>query len=317
MRHSTIRVCLPTCLILAAWVLTTTLAQGKPEEAPVTVLAAGDVAWCPEGWWDRMWSRLRGEDPEPGAAATAALLDRLPGTVLALGDLVYPEGSAEDFRKCYEPTWGRHKERTRPTPGNHEYRSPDAAPYFAYWGERAGEPGKGYHSFDLGAWHIVALNSNVDARKGSAQERWLRADLAKTKARCILAYWHFAVFSSGKHGGLPDMLPLYTALYEAGASVVLSGHDHNYERFAPQNPRGRLDPERGIRSFVVGTGGAPLRPGQEAAPNSEVFHARSWGVLRLELYEKGYTWAFIPGYEEGFTDSGSSQCVRRSLPEKP
>lgn len=272
-------------------------APAAEAESPLaTVLAAGDIAWC----------------GEPGAEATARLLDRLEGTVLALGDLAYPDGTAGQFRRCYGPTWGRHKARTRPVPGNHDYRTTGAEPYFAYFGRPAGRPGRGYYGFDLGGWHLVALDSNVDAGPGSEQERWLRADLAATGARCILAYWHHPPFSSGHHGDDPRTAALLRALHEAGASIVLSGHDHDYERFAPQDPDGRADPERGIRVFVVGTGGARRRGYGQAAANSEVFQSWSWGVLELGLYEDRYTWRFVPTDRGSFRDSGSARCVSRA-----
>lgn len=287
---------------------------GRAEDPPVKLLAAGDIAYCPAGWAQGLLYRLLGRSPpETGAVATAALLDRLPGTILALGDLAYPHGTAEQFRDCYGPTWGRHKERTWPAPGNHEYDSTAAAPYFAYWGPRAGQAGQGYYSFDLGAWHIVALDSNIAAGPGSPQERWLRADLAASKARCVLAFWHSPVFSSGKYGDLPEMLDAYRALYEAGASVVLAGHSHNYERLGPMDPDGRADPDGGIRNFVVGTGGARLRPNEMSPPrpNSEVLDASSWGLLELTLHDDRYDWRFIPVEGHKLQDSGSAACVRR------
>jgi hypothetical protein len=257
---------------------------------------------------------FRGFSGVPGAPETAALLDRLPGAVLVMGDLAYWNGSAEEFTDCYDPSWGRHKDRSYPVPGNHEYNSPEARPYFDYWGERAGETGKGYYSFDLGAWHIVALNSNIAAAQGSEQEAWLRRDLAEAEADCILAYWHHPPFSSGLHGDLPQMRDSYRALYEAGASIVLGGHNHNYERFAPMDPEGRPDPEHGLRSFVVGTGGAQLRPRKIRQPpgeNSEVINGNTWGVLELTLHEESYAWRFVPVDGHSFEDSGRAPCVER------
>jgi hypothetical protein len=222
------------------------------ETPPVTLLAAGDIAYCKATWPEQLFRLMGGKKKfKRGASRTARLLDRLDGTIVVLGDLAYRDGSAEQFQNCYDPTWGRHKDRTFPVPGNHEYNSRKAKPYFAYWGPRAGRKKRGYYSFDLGAWHIIALNSNIKAGRRSKQMRWLRADLARTTARCILAYWHHPVFSSGGNGNLRKMRRAYRTLYEAGASVVLASHDHIYERFAPQDPAGRLDPERGIRSFVA------------------------------------------------------------------
>jgi len=275
------------------------------------VLAAGDITRCSKPWWakpiDGLWDA-------PGAPRTAALVDRLAGTVLALGDLVYYESERKDYRDCYDATWGRHRERTRPVPGNHDYRN-DGATYFAYWGARAGEAGHGYYSFELGAWHLIALNSNIDLGADSDQGRWLRADLAASRARCILAYWHHPLFTSGKHHDKePKAAPLFRLLYEAGASVVLNGHGHNYERFAPQDAEGRVDPKRGIRSFVVGTGGVPLRGIVRHKQNSEAFNSEAWGLLQLELYEDRYAWRFIPIDGGAFTDSGSAPCVARDRP---
>lgn len=284
------------------------------ETAPVTVLAAGDIAFCERSWSRKIKDWLRGYSGVPGAPATAALLDRLPGAVLILGDLAYWEGSAEEFTGCYDRSWGRHKDRSYPVPGNHEYQSPEARPYFDYWGERAGETGKGYYSFDLGAWHIVALNSNIATGLGSEQEAWLRRDLAAAEAGCILAYWHHALFSSGRHGDQPQMRDAYRALYEAGASVVLGAHDHDYERFAPMGPEGRPDPEHGLRSFVVGTGGGQLKtPTIRETPreNSEVVNGTTWGVLKLTLYAEAYAWRFVPVDGQSFEDSGRAPCVER------
>ncbi|MFQ5773544.1 MAG: metallophosphoesterase family protein [Kiloniellaceae bacterium] len=261
----------------------------------VAVIAAGDIADCRTS----------------GAEHTAGLLDDLDGVILALGDLAYDRGSAEEFHRCYGPTWGRHKARTRPAPGNHEYETPQAAGYFAYWGARAGKAGQGFYSFDLGAWHIVALNSNIAAAPGSAQELWLRRDLAATGARCILAFWHHPVFSSGPHGDIPTMRALVRRLHEAGASVVLAGHDHLYERFAPQDPDGRLDARGGIRAFTVGTGGARLYHFRQARPNSEFRYRGSWGLLRLALEPDGYAWEFL-AVDGRRIDAGRAACVARN-----
>lgn len=297
---------LGVCLFLALPVP----AQGEP----VTALAAGDIAFCDRNWGRQLKDWFRGNSSEPGAPMTAALLDRLPGAVLALGDLAYWRGTAAEFRTCYDPTWGRHKARTWPVPGNHEYRSAGAAPYFGYWGEQAGKPSMGYYSFELGAWHLVALNSNLAGAAMAAQEAWLNRDLAANRARCLLAYWHHPVFSSGKNRDLPHMAGAYRLLYEAGASLLLAGHDHNYERFAPMDPEGRLDSARGIRSFVVGTGGGQLKAHRIQDPprqNSELVDGSSWGVLQLTLHEDRYDWRFLPVEGHTLQDSGSATCVKR------
>ena len=284
------------------------MAEGKP----VTLLAAGDIAVCKPHVLDKLIYWLdKGRKMKRGSHKTARLLDRMDGTIIVMGDLAHPHGSASQFESCYESTWGRHKHRTYPSPGNHDYRTYRAEPYFAYFGERAGPEGRGYYSFDLGAWHIISLNSNIKAGKNSKQMQWLRADLAKTKARCILAFWHHSMFSSGGNGNHPKMRHAYKALYDAGASVVLTGHDHIYERFAPQDVYGRLDRERGIRAFVVGTGGSPLGRQRRDSKNSEVVQTGIWGILKLTLHDERYDWNFVTVGDHGEVDTGSAACVER------
>ena len=241
--------------------------------------------------------------------ATAKLLDNITGTVFTLGDNAYPDGTLAQFNDCYGPTWGRHKSRTKPVPGNHDYHTAGAAGYFDYFGAAAGGRSKGYYSYNLGAWHIIALNSEITQSAGSAQEQWLRADLAANPKTCTLAYWHKPRFSSGKHGNIPASQPLWQALYDYGADVVLNGHDHLYERFAPQNPSGQADATRGIREFVVGTGGAGLYTFPTIQPNSQVRNNTTHGVLKLTLHSTSYDWQFIPIAGKNFTDSGSANCV--------
>src|SRR6185437_10164083 len=212
---------------------------------------------------------------------TARILDGIGGTVFALGDNAYPSGRTEDYRNCYDPSWGRHFGRTRPVPGNHDYESPGAEPYYTYFGAQAGPAGLGYYSFDLGAWHIIALNSNIPAQINSAQGQWLQADLAANAGtKCTLAMWHHPLFTSGLNGDSADMRDFWQLLYAGGADVVLNGHDHDYERFAPQDPNGRPDAARGIREFVVGTGGGVLRPFVTLHANSEARVAQIFGVLK-------------------------------------
>lgn len=266
-------------------------------EAPAVLVGAGDIAGC----------RSQGDE------ATAALLSGIPGTVFTAGDNAYQLGTPEDFAECYHPTWGWHKARTRPTPGNHDYGTAGAAGYFGYFGSRAGDMGKGYYSYDLGSWHVVALNSICDeveggCAAGSAQERWLRDDLQAHPARCTLAYWHNPLFSSGLHGSQDQVRPFWDALFEAGAEVVLNGNDHDYERFAPQDPRGQRDDARGIREFVIGTGGAQLRPFEDVLPNSEARNDVARGVLQLRLFEDRYEWEFVPIAGEDFMDRGEGNC---------
>ena len=261
------------------------------------LVGAGDIADCRD---------------LSGAEATAKLLDQIPGTVMAVGDLAYPDGSKENF-DCYDKTWGRVKNRTRPAPGNHEFHSTGAPYYFQYFGEAAGDPGKGYYSYELGAWHIVVLNSECVAAGGcdaaSAQGKWLREDLAAHPVACTLAYFHKPLFSSGgAHGNDMLMKPLWDSLYQANADVIVNGHDHDYERFAPQNPDGIADPARGIREFVVGTGGKNLRPFGVVGANSEVHSLEAFGLLKLTLTPGRYQWEFVPQAGKSFTDSGAGTC---------
>lgn len=240
--------------------------------------------------------------------ATAALLDAIPGTVFTLGDNAYENGSAADFADCYDPSWGRHKGRTKPVVGNHEYQSPGAQPYFDYFGAAAGPPGKGYYSFDLGGWHIVVLNTNIERTASSEQVAWLRADLAASTAQCTMALLHHPRFSSGPAGSNATQQPVWEVLYQSGTEVVLAGHDHDYERFAPQTPTGVADPARGIRQFVVGTGGGPLHAFGTIAANSEYRNNTTWGVLKLELVPAGYTWSYITTPSGTVLDSGTGTC---------
>jgi acid phosphatase type 7 len=266
------------------------------EQAAVLV-GAGDIADCRD---------------LAGAEATAKLLETIKGTVMAVGDLAYPDGTKENF-DCYDRTWGRVKGRTRPAAGNHEFHAKDATFYFAYFGAAAGDPKAGYYSYELGAWHIVVLNSECaevgGCQAGSPQEKWLRADLAAHSRGCKLAYFHKPLFSSGgAHGDDPEFKAFWQALYEAHANVVINGHDHDYERFAPQNPNGDADSAHGIREFVVGTGGKNHRPFHAPDKNSEVRNADAFGVLKLTLREHGYEWSFVPEAGKTFTDSGSGTC---------
>jgi hypothetical protein len=262
--------------------------------APTNVLlAAGDIADCT---WD-------------GDEKTAALLDNHAGTVLTLGDSVYENGTATEFANCYDPSWGRHKARTRPVPGNHDYNTPEGTGYYGYFGALAGDPTKGYYSYDLSGWHIIALNSEISITAGSTEEQWLRADLAAHPTACTLAYWHEPRFSSGTtHGSSTAVAPLWQALYQYGVDVVLNGHEHQYERFAKQNPSGVADP-LGIREFVVGTAGFLYGNFGTALPNSEVRNGDTNGVLKLTLYPNGYDWQFLSVSGGTFTDSGSDTCV--------
>jgi hypothetical protein len=274
--------------------------SGTVTASPTTtvLVGAGDIAGCGSE-----------KDEE-----TARLLDNIAGTVFTLGDNVYPDGTAELFTDCYDPTWGRHKARTHPSPGNHDYLVPGAPGYFDYFGAAAGEVGKGYYSYDVGDWHIIVLNSECVEAGGcgsdSPQGQWLKADLAANPSTCTLAYWHTPRFSSGSvHGNDAHMQDFWQLLYDAGADVVLNGHEHLYERFAPQDPNGVADPEHGIRQFTVGTGGKSLYAFGTVQPNSEVRNSDTYGVLKLTLYPTSYDWEFIPIAGQTFTDSGSANCV--------
>ena len=268
----------------------------SPEQSAVLV-GAGDIADCTD---------------LSGAEATGKLLDQIPGTVMAIGDLAYPDGTKENF-SCYDKSWGRVKSRTRPAAGNHEFHSKEAAFYFEYFGKAAGAPQDGYYSYELGSWHVIVLNSEClevgGCNAGSRQEIWLRADLAAHPVACTLAYWHKPLFSSGgAHGNDPEILAIWQALYDANADLVINGHDHDYERFGPQSPDASVNPQRGIREFVVGTGGKNHRRFGPPKPNSEIRNADAFGVLKLTLKPGGYDWQFIPEAGKSFTDSGSGMC---------
>jgi len=276
-----------------------TLADAAAKTDDPVLVGAGDVASC---------------DDLSGAYATAKLIEGIPGTVFVAGDLAYPDGSDENFAKCYAPTWGRFRDRTRPAPGNHEYHSDGASGYARYFGAAAGDPQKACYSYDVGTWHVIALNSECVQVGGcdatSPQGQWLKQDLEQHKNGCIVAYFHKPLFSSGgAHGNDPQMKPLWDALYHAGADVVINGHDHDYERFAPQDPEGKLDPEHGIREFVVGSGGKDSHRKMGATkPNSEARNDDTFGVLKLVLHAKSYDWEFVPEAGKTFKDSGNGTC---------
>ncbi len=265
-----------------------------PNDVAVLV-GAGDIAVCGSA----------------GAIATGKLLDGQPGTVFIAGDIAYPDGTAEQFRTCFEPAWGRHKDRTRPVPGNHEYGSPGAAPYFAYFGTNAGTPGLGFYMYRKGMWQVFALNSNSESADRQAQVTWLVRQLESPGAStCSVAYFHHPLFSSGTHGIVPPM-PIVTefwrALHTAGADVIISAHEHFYERFAPQTPDGVPDSRFGIRQFIVGTGGAPVSQPVRRVANSETVLS-THGVLRLTLDSQSYRWEFLSAEGGAALDSGTGAC---------
>lgn len=259
-----------------------TLATALSLLAPAqTVVAAGDIASC----------RSKGDE------ATAALVERMAGTVAVLGDSVYERGTGAEFRDCY--SWRRFRARTRAALGNHEYLTAGAAPARAYFRL----PARGYYSYRLGSWLVVVLNSNCrpagGCERGSPQQVWLRRTLAAHRGRCTLAYFHHPRWSSGLHGSDRTMGALWDTLAAAGADVVLAGHDHHYERFAPIG---------GIRSFVVGTGGRSLYPVLWRLPASRVVQWHAFGVLRLTLRDDGYAWRFVPVAGSTFADEGTDRC---------
>jgi len=285
------------CVLWAALLAVVSRAASQASSPTAVLVGAGDIASC----------------SSTGNEATAALLDRIPGVVITIGDNAYPDGSAADFTRCYAPSWGRHKARTRPTPGDHDYVTPGASGYFDYFGAAAGDRGKGYYSYELGEWHIVALNSVIANGPTSEEVRWLRADLAASRKRCILAYFHhprfFSSTSTAPGGGVNDYeRTFWDVLYQAGAAIVLNGDQHHYERFAPQTPDGLLDFATGIREFVVGTGGADLSAPTSIRAHSEVRNGDTFGVLKLTLAAGRYAWEFIPSAGQRFRDSGRGVC---------
>jgi len=233
--------------------------------------------------------------------------------VFTAGDNAYDDGTASQFADCYGPSWGRHKARTRPAAGNHDYHTDGATGYYNYFGAAAGVAGKGYYSYNLGAWHVVVLNSNCSevggCGAGSVQEKWLRADLAANPTSCTAAIWHHPLFSSGDtHGSSTATRDLYQALYDANADLIITGHEHNYERFKPQDANGNLNTARGIRQFVVGTGGKSHYGFGTPIANSEKRNSDTYGVIKLTLHSTSYDWKFIPEAGKTFTDSGSQAC---------
>ena len=273
---------------------------GVPGET-FTVVAAGDIAQC-----------AGVSAAQSSAAKTAALVTPGDVFVLTLGDQVYEDGTDAEYANCFHPTWGALKDRIRPAPGNHDYQTADAAGYYNYFGAQAGPDRRGYYSFDRGDWHFISLNSLIDVSPQSAQYRWLQADLAQSSGKlCTIAYWHYPAFNSGiAYGSILAMRPMFEALHAAGVEIVLSGHEHLYERFAPQTADGTADTARGVRQFVVGTGGRALNPFGRILPNSEFRSSNDWGVLRLTLGPGSYSWQFMAVGKAAPLDSGSTSCHR-------
>jgi hypothetical protein len=272
------------------------------------VAAAGDIACPPTALVTPITCQQR--------ATSDLVLGLKPDRVLTLGDNQYEKGLLADYRGGYDPSWGRFRSITSPVPGNHEYLTTGAAGYYGYFGSAAGDPTKGYYSFDVGDWHVIALNSNCAAlgpadgcAEGMPQNDWLEADLAAHPNDCTLAYWHHPLLSSGAYGGVAAVKPFWHDLYAAGAEIVLVGHSHNYERFTPMSPDKLADPVGGIRQFVVGSGGKNHATGKIApAATSEIRSADTFGVLKLTLAATGYDWRFVPEAGATFADAGSATC---------
>jgi len=276
----------------------------KAQTQDVVLVGAGDIARC-------------GPENLAHPQATATLLDSIPGSVFAIGDLAYVNGLETEFTRCFDATWGRHRTRLHPVPGVHDLIAPNAFGYFNYFGPAAGDPTKGYYSFNYGAWHVVVLNSVCTPAPtlpgacgiNSPEGQWLQADLAANPAMCTAALFHSPLYSSTSVNATPAVQAFWQILYNAGADLVVNGHAHNYERFAPQDPNGNLDTAKGIREFVVGTGGETLMSFDTApAANSEVRNSTSHGVIQFTLHPTSYDWQFIPVAGQTFTDSGSQAC---------
>ena len=267
------------------------------QASTTTLVGAGDIAGCAE------------ED----SAATARLLGNTKGTVFTLGDNVQGQGDSNEFKNCYDPTWGRYKKRTKPSVGNHEYITAGAKPYYNYFGWRAGKPGRGYYSYDRGSWHVVVLNSNCDKVGGcgrrSTQGRWLRKNLARHSSRCTMAYFHHPLQATGTNTPSPQVRPFWRMLHDRGADLIVNGHAHRYERHAPMTPNGTRS-AKGIRQFVVGTGGADGggEIHRSQTPNLQRVKVGTPGVLRLGLRADSYAWKFVPIPGKSFTDSGKDRC---------
>src|SRR3954453_6105507 len=293
-----------------AALLACALAAAPARAADPVVAAAGDIACGPAE---------TGVFPCQQVATSGLLLNISPAAVLALGDNQYNSGSLSDYNGFYNPSWGRLKSITHPVLGNHEYGSPNGAGYFDYFGSAAGPEPQGYYSFDVGTWHIVALNTNCDrvsggCGTGSPQEQWLRADLKAHQAKCTLAFEHHPLWATVTFQE-PRVRPLFQALYDNDAELFLSGHDHLYERFAPSNPDQGVDNARGIQQFIVGTGGRDLSGLGPLNPNSAVRNNDTFGVLKLTLHPTSYDWQFVPaGGGGGFTEAGTRASHGQGAP---
>lgn len=300
------RVILGLCavVLIAAWVS----AQDSDLSDP-TIVAAGDIACRSSGKGDTRELDVVEVCRQMETSDLVLQIDGL-AAVLTLGDNQYPTGAFEDFQDSYDRSWGRVKSITHPSIGNHEGLGYG---YYTYFGAAAGPRDQGYYSFDIGTWHVIALNSNSECRivacdLTSAQLTWLREDLAAHQSLCTLAYWHHPRFSSGRHQNHRVMTPIWEALYASGVDLVLSGHDHDYERFAPLDADGRVDKIRGIRSFIVGTGGAHHAAFGAIKAGSKVRNSDTFGILKLVLHPTSYEWEFVPEAGKTFTDKGKGSC---------
>ena len=275
------------CLLIVTLLVATSTGPLHVSAATVVLVGAGDIATC----------------TNTNDTATARLLDNISGTVFTVGDNAYVNGTSAEYSNCYHPTWGRHKSRTKPVPGNHDYNTSGASGYYNYFNNVSA-----YYAYNLGDWRIYALNSNIDVSSTSPQVNWLKNDLAANSRRCVLAYWHHPRWSSGsRHGSSTKMQTIWKTLYDAGAELVVSGHEHNYERFKQMNASGSAV-SSGLRQIVVGTGGASLYPFGSSLSASEVRNSTTYGVLKLSLSSTGYSWNFVPIAGRTFTDNGSTSC---------
>jgi acid phosphatase type 7 len=268
---------------------------GGSDLAPV-VIAAGDIASCNSS----------------GDELTSRLVESIPGTLITLGNNAYQNGTERDYEKCFNPSWGQFLSRMKPAIGNLDYNTAGAEAFFDYFSTILGETDEAYYSYEVGNWQVIALDSNcvtVGCGVNSAQSRWLKSELQGSKSKCTLVYMHHPLFSSGRISGSNKQVePLWQVMYDSGVDVVLSAHERNYERFAPQTPQGRLDTAKGIREFVVGTGGRGLYGFGPAIPNSEVRNVSALGVLKLNLASDNYSWQFVPVAGKTFTDTGTEKC---------
>ena len=276
--------------------------SGKPIAKSLTVYAAGDIADCKKA------PPAESMAAKTAALITAGLAQDNKALVLTLGDNTYPVGRPEEFINCYDATWGKFKTKTLPSPGNHDYGMPLALGYYNYFDELAGPDRRGYYSKTAGNWLILSLNSNLGEIPMQEQLSWLKEQLKDNKRLCTLAYWHHPVFSSGGHRSNEVMQEAWKMLVTAKADIVLASHDHDYERFVPLNAEGERDDKNGIRSFVVGTGGASLTPMFFAKSTTEIRDNTTHGVLKLNLHAKSYDWEFLPVEGQSFTDKGQGNC---------